>query len=804
MIKPSSYFLQVHENHELTDDDPKYEGNLPHLNVELRPHQKTTLHKMITKEKYLKSRTSSLTNTYIDYDHYFPNDYLNINSNMGFLANTVGSGKTFIILGLISQSKQINTKNTNWSYNLELLYHTTTFPKDVCSVIAEYHNDNNVEFNYNKTIMGENVIDNTEYNIIDTNLIVTPHSLITQWKNEIKQHTTFNLLVINNVRDLRKINQQENKQEYFNSFDIILCNANKYNNLMEIQDELLIKWQRVFFDEADTIKISNTRLCITNFLWLVTATFERFQDRGQIGFLSNINRGIDYFFFDKQVTELTNSFRIPYGRKNKIILNALTIKCNENYIKRNLIVQHPNYNNVFIENTPPIIRFIISLECIERSFKQCFLNNKSRFVENCTNIILDGKQFLEELEFPNILLRDINNFIKNNHFSSYDAHRRYRFRVLCNIMNIINYDDFISLYKNISGIENNNMFKRLILSYTVKILKEQAKLVKYVYIIEENKFKTRRIVNKTIDSILQHLKELNKIIKYINDNKICIICEKNDYQDDMEMITDDFCNFHYHFSCHIQDSQLINDYIIPNHSDTIMYRRHGYLISNHSFFANTEYNIRKKYTLHPFTINFSKVMSYIDSFNTNIYNETVFRQFFHNKLQEFTHENIDMYENTFSYLLKDSFFNTLNTNNDNIENITTYSFVEDKINYVKDRYINAENKKILFFSDSELIFNKIKQFLNDNNVNWGTISGNNKTIAKRLRDYTTGDLNVLLLNNNFFASGINLQNTTDIIILNYIDEHTMTQVIGRAQRIGRDINNRLNVNYILFESENYE
>ena len=71
MLRPSSYFLQVHENHELTDSDPKYEGELPELDVVLKPHQKTTLHKMITKEKYLKSRTPSLT------EHYRNKYYLN-------------------------------------------------------------------------------------------------------------------------------------------------------------------------------------------------------------------------------------------------------------------------------------------------------------------------------------------------------------------------------------------------------------------------------------------------------------------------------------------------------------------------------------------------------------------------------------------------------------------------------------------------------------------------------------------------------------------------------------------------------
>lgn len=831
-MHPSTYFTQVHDNHKLNDNDPIYEDNLVHINVELKQHQKTTLHKMITKETFLKSRTSSLPEYFNKYNHQFPNEFININSNIGFLANTVGSGKTLIILSLISHSKNVEIENKNLQYNNDLLYYNSDLPRDICSVISYYHNDNSINLNYYKNNIGIDLININDFiNIINTNLIVVPHSLINQWKNEIKSLTTFNVLTINNIRDIRTLLAVDNIYDFLNEFDIILCNANKYNDLMNIQNEFNIKWQRVFFDEADTIKIPNQKICATNFLWLLTATYERFCERNNIGFLNNIIQVFKDFFSLKQVEILTNVFIPTFSDRNyssRFILDSLTIKCDDDFIKQNLIVQIPNINNIIIENTPDIIKFIISLKYLSKTIKQKFLNNHSKFYSIIKDVINDNQRYMIGLEFPVENLFDIRKLLSNNYYSCriQDNNKNYRLKFLYNLNNIFSFMDFTTLYKNICKIEHNQLLKYLITYYTSQILRIYIRIFHLFFTIEENKFNKNKRVSNNIDTLLKYLSELDEIIQYINRNKICIICEKNIDQNDMYYTNDKYCNFHYHFHCHVQDSELVHDYIniIGQNKNQFIYRKYGYNYLEQSYFTNTEY-IGNSYKLHPFIINFSKIMSYIYSFNNNIYNKTIHRVFLHTrlanfisikqetnhhsvflhkKLTEFIKEDINIETNNYNFLLKNSFHNQLSENIVNINEINTYSFIESKIDFVKQRYINSYNKKILFFSDSELIFNKIKKFLNNNDVKWGTISGNNKTIAKRLRDYTTGNLNVLLLNNNFFASGINLQNTTDIIILNYIDEYTMTQIIGRAQRIGRDINNKLNVNYILFESENYQ
>lgn len=797
-MEVTTHFLQVGDNHILTEDDPRYDFDIPKLNVELKHHQKTTLHKMITKEKYMKSRTSSLRE--LDVNHNFPIDHINIKSNLCFLGNKVGSGKTFVILGLIAHSRKVLINNKDKEYNLELLYYSSTFPKDICQVLSEFHNDDSIYFNYKKNVWGENIIDNNifnELNELNVNLIVTPHSLINQWKAEIQNNTSLTLLTINNIRDIRRIEQQDNIVDYLNTFDIVLCNANKYNDVMEIQDDNMLKWQRVFIDEADTIKIANQKPCETNFLWLITATYQRFCKRSNIGFLSNIIRGFECIFYDDNVKQLTNNYRPPDYRNTKIFLEALTIKCDEDYIQQNLIVQEPNYNNIVIQNTPDILKFILSLTELSNDLKKHFLSDIHRFnsytKDYILDILFDFIYQIRNLSDDNI--RNLMPLLKNNHYSIHFRQPTaivdsiYLFRD--NIQNILNYSEFIETHKSALYIEYNSSLKMLLTFYTTTILKYQIKLLMLVLNTDENKFRKNKYVIRYTNYIIKCLNEVNKVITFINNNRVCIICEKNTDIRDINITDDKYCNFPYHFHCHIQDSGIVSDYF---------QRYNRYRPAN--FFSNTEYQ-NGQYRLHPFIINFSKIISYIESINTNLYNKTVYRQFFHQKLENFLQKKLNIEQFNLNYLIKDSFYNNLLDYMKFTKKIKTYNFIESKINFVKENYIDVDNKKVLIFSDSENIFNKIKTCLNDKNIKWGTISGNNKTIAKRLREYTSEDLNVLLLNNNFFASGINLQNTTDIVILNYVDQPTMIQVIGRAQRIGRDIDNQLNVNYILFENEQF-
>ena len=66
---------------------------------------------------------------------------------------------------------------------------------------------------------------------------------------------------------------------------------------------------------------------------------------------------------------------------------------------------------------------------------------------------------------------------------------------------------------------------------------------------------------------------------------------------------------------------------------------------------------------------------------------------------------------------------------------------------------------------------------------------------KIIERFTKGEIRVLMLNATNYGSGLNLQMATDIIIYHEMNKELETQIIGRAQRIGRT--EPLNVYYLL-------
>jgi len=113
--------------------------------------------------------------------------------------------------------------------------------------------------------------------------------------------------------------------------------------------------------------------------------------------------------------------------------------------------------------------------------------------------------------------------------------------------------------------------------------------------------------------------------------------------------------------------------------------------------------------------------------------------------------------------------------------------------------ILQRDRKYLIFSNYAETFNKIKIELDKQNYTHNMINGNNDKICKIIKDFNDGTINILMLNAQFYGSGLNLQEADDIIIFHKLDEELEKQVIGRAHRLGRT--KPLNVHYLLHENE---
>ena len=104
------------------------------------------------------------------------------------------------------------------------------------------------------------------------------------------------------------------------------------------------------------------------------------------------------------------------------------------------------------------------------------------------------------------------------------------------------------------------------------------------------------------------------------------------------------------------------------------------------------------------------------------------------------------------------------------------------------------NGKYLIFSDHDGSYKSIKSILSDNNISCVQIRGNIKTTEKNLDSFKNGKTQVIFLNSKYNGAGINLQEATDIIIYHEMNFNMETQIIGRANRIGRKI--PLNVHHL--------
>ena len=113
--------------------------------------------------------------------------------------------------------------------------------------------------------------------------------------------------------------------------------------------------------------------------------------------------------------------------------------------------------------------------------------------------------------------------------------------------------------------------------------------------------------------------------------------------------------------------------------------------------------------------------------------------------------------------------------------------------------IRNKNKdsKILVFSEYDKALSNISPVLKESNIKYGVLKGN--SLKSNLDLYKNDNMDVLLINSKAYGSGLNLENTTDIIIYHFFNKEIEKQVIGRAQRPGRDT--PLNVWYLFNKSE---
>lgn len=283
------------------------------IKVPLRPHQLAMIHAINEKEKMCV-------------------EGFNINgeihhSQIAILGDKVGSGKTLMLLGYISNLKRNPQMN----------------------IFSRIHHMSQEAFWSQKPVHTRECSGNT--------LIIVPHTLFHQWKFAIQQQTTLSFFEVKTTKALERLD--------FNTLvkdrDVTLMSNTIIKQFMADTGRDRIQWSRIVFDEVDSIQFTSTvPMPKANFYWLITATWANVLFQGLYMYLSNtflaqraanLHPDLVTLLHQDQVTNGTNYYSRYDVKSHNFFHNFLS--------------KHPNRghlvlltNSVFMEQSwksPPIV-----------------------------------------------------------------------------------------------------------------------------------------------------------------------------------------------------------------------------------------------------------------------------------------------------------------------------------------------------------------------------------------------------------------------------------------------------------------
>ena len=114
---------------------------------------------------------------------------------------------------------------------------------------------------------------------------------------------------------------------------------------------------------------------------------------------------------------------------------------------------------------------------------------------------------------------------------------------------------------------------------------------------------------------------------------------------------------------------------------------------------------------------------------------------------------------------------------------------QTKLECIRKIFIRCfeDNKKSSVIVASQYIgmYKKIQSILSDLNISWCEIHGHVASREKNIKKFKTGTTNVIFLSHLESTAGVNLTEATDVILYNEMPLALRSQIIGRANRVGR-------------------
>ena len=127
----------------------------------------------------------------------------------------------------------------------------------------------------------------------------------------------------------------------------------------------------------------------------------------------------------------------------------------------------------------------------------------------------------------------------------------------------------------------------------------------------------------------------------------------------------------------------------------------------------------------------------------------------------------------------------ISSNDTRTAEIKTEIVPQTKIEKIIDLIKNNKTGKFLIFSTYDETFEPICRALKEHEITYTLMRGTSSTRLKNINKFKKGDTQVIFLNSSFNSAGINLQETTALIMYHKMNKSSTVQIIGRAERIGR-------------------
>jgi SNF2 family DNA or RNA helicase len=251
-----------------------------------------------------------------------------INGKIGIVGDPAGTGKTLSILSYLASQ-------------------IATFPRITCELT-----NNSSKYFFSHEL----------YNLSDassTNLIIVPHSLFGQWRQEINQHTTMNYVPIETKRFIKGTDLAQNM---INS-NFVLTTNKCYKWVQEYADLHGIQWNNVIIDEASSIYISSSDPPLKfQFLWLVTNNWIPLIFKNPSIVKSNLYYLRDRIVLNPELERwLLSNMSVHY--EGQLVSSV--------FLKEYLPFFHQNRGTLVIRNSIENIGISINLPVAESELLQC-------------------------------------------------------------------------------------------------------------------------------------------------------------------------------------------------------------------------------------------------------------------------------------------------------------------------------------------------------------------------------------------------------------------------------------------------